>query len=139
MDGMPTSPWPYFDLDELSCHHCGKQGINADFMAKVVKLRQFWNLPMTLTSAYRCPEWDAQVGKSATPGSGPHSMGRAIDVLIGGTDADAFLTFVYKLGLFTGKGFEQKLGSDQKERYIHLDDLGPGEFPGHVRPSIWSY
>jgi uncharacterized protein YcbK (DUF882 family) len=114
-------------------------GMNADFMTKVVKLRQFWNRPMTVTSAYRCAEYDAKVGKSASPGDGPHVMGRAVDVLVGGVEADEFLSIVYKLGLFTGKGFDQKLGSLLGTRYIHLDDIVADEFPGHVRPSIWNY
>lgn len=132
------SPWDYFSVEELSCPCCGVMGMNADAMAKFVKLRQFYG-PLHVNSAYRCPKHDAAVGTSTTPGAGPHTLGRAIDFKIPAGEADAFMALVYKTGLFTGKGLDERQSIADGARFIHLDDLGPGEFPAHVRPALWSY
>jgi hypothetical protein len=137
---MPTpSGWHYFSVEELACPHCGKMFMNADFMDKVVKLRGFYGQPLRVMSAFRCPEYDARIGSSTEPGSGPHTMGRAIDLRIAGKEADALLTLIYRMGCFTGKGFNQKQGTEIMGRYFHLDDLKENEFLKHPRPSVWSY
>jgi uncharacterized protein YcbK (DUF882 family) len=107
--------------------------MNADFMEKAVKLRKFYGRPLVVSSAYRCPEHDLKVGTSGSPGSGPHTEGRAIDFAIGWPESDALLECVYKLALFTGKGINQK----GENRFIHIDDLE--DKPEHPRPGLWSY
>jgi len=134
------SPWEYFSVEELSCKcGCGQMKMNADFMDKAVKIRKFYNVPLIINSAYRCPEYDAKVGSSSEPGAGPHTMGRALDIGINGSDLYAFLACLFKLGLTTGIGLEQKPATPPLDRFCHIDDLKPGEFPKHFRPNIWTY
>lgn len=136
------SPWPYFSLEELICPcGCRQMKMNADFMAKAVKLRQFYGAPWTITSGYRCPEHDAKVGTSATPGAGPHTTGRALDINIFSEGLDRFMGIIYHelKGLVTGKGLMQIPGTPPAYRLLHIDDWQPGEFPCHPRPALWTY
>ena len=136
---VTPSPWEYFSIEELSCKcGCGKLFMNADFMAKVVKFRQFYG-PLTVNSAYRCEGHDKAVGTSATPGTGPHTYGRAIDFKVSAAQSKNFMEVALKLGFFTGYGIDQRQAIPDEQRFIHVDDLGEGEFPAHPRPGLWSY
>ena len=101
-----------------------------DFMERIEKLRIQFGKPMTVTSAARCPEYNAKV--SSTGLTGPHTTGRAIDFGISRGDAYAVLRLALIAG-FTGIGVAQKGPS----RFLHLDDLEQDE--GQPRPTIWSY
>ncbi len=134
------SPWPYFSIEELTCHcGCGQMKMNADFMEKMVKIRKFYNQPITVTSGYRCPEHDGEVGTSSTPGSGPHTLGRAMDINIYGNDLIELLEVIGKTDEITGIGLDQKHGMAPSARLLHVDDIGKGEMAEHMRPAIWTY
>ena len=45
--------YKYFSAKELQCQHCGADGMNEDFMAKVEYLRHELGFPFKVTSAYR--------------------------------------------------------------------------------------
>jgi uncharacterized protein YcbK (DUF882 family) len=104
--------------------------MNHEFMDRLEALRNQIGKPMVLSSAYRCPVHNAAV--SGTGDNGPHTTGRAVDVLIRGTEALRLVAKAIELG-FTGIGVKQKGGA----RFIHLDDLHPKI--GGPRPWIWSY
>ena len=130
---MKTSPWPNFTYAELRCKcgKCGSDGSEMDpaFMAELQELRRLFNKPMTLTSAYRCPNHPAEA-KKREPGE--HTTGMAVDIACSGIEAMDIL-FV-ALGMrFTRVGINQK-GSG---RFIHLG-MAPkgGRLPS---PAIWSY
>ncbi len=132
------SPWKDFSLEELACPHCGKQGMNADFMDKVVKVRKLFNAPMPVTSGYRCPEYNAQIG-----GIGPSHEGRALDINLYGQEGFRFLECLFDVNKslplgtkFTGLELNQPLGSDCSTRHIHIDDMTSQEIP--TRPFIWT-
>lgn len=101
-----------------------------DFMDKVEALRVAYGKPLKVTSAARCPAYNAKV--SSTGEKGPHTTGRAIDFDIARGEAYklAWLAFVHG---FTGIGFQQKGAG----RFLHTDDLP--DAPGQPRPTIWSY
>lgn len=139
---MTPSVWPNFSIEELTCHcGCGQMKMNADAMSIFVKVRQFFGAPWTITSAYRCPAHDAQVGTSSTPGAGPHVLGVALDLNIYGDELDRLMGIIYHdlKGLITGKGLMQIAGTDPNKRLLHLDVVKPGEMPNHPRPGIWTY
>ena len=46
----------YFTADELKCQHCGAEGIDGYFMAKIDNLREELGFPFPVTSGYRCPD-----------------------------------------------------------------------------------
>ena len=120
----------HFTLDELKCKHCGKYVVNTEFANRLEALRKVYDKPMIISSWYRCPEHNANV--SSTGKTGPHTTGRAVDVLVSGSDCLKLIEIALGLG-FTGFGISQK-GST---RFLHLDDLENGA--GQPRPWIWSY
>lgn len=124
--------WPHFTRTELACRHCGAFKMDDAFLDRIEHLRALFAKPMPVSSAYRCPEHNARV--SSTGPDGPHTTGKAIDILVAGSDADRLLGLAYGLG-FTGKGVSQK--GRREARFIHIDDLANG--PGCPRPTIWSY
>jgi uncharacterized protein YcbK (DUF882 family) len=103
--------------------------MHPDFMSKLVALRAYLNFPFVLSSAFRCPEHNSAV--SSTGSVGPHTTGRAVDIVVRGEQAYEVLANAARFG-FTGIGVNQKGGS----RFIHLDDLESPEYP---RPGVWSY
>ncbi len=120
----------YFTEDELKCTHCGKSGMDKDFMVRIEALREQLGFPFPVNSAYRCPEHPIEARKRIP---GAHSTGQAIDIGVQGEKAHMLLDAALQAG-FTGIGVSQKgsLG-----RFIHLDDLeGSSERP---RPTVWSY
>jgi uncharacterized protein YcbK (DUF882 family) len=118
---------PHFSDDELACK-CGCGMLpQADFMAKVEKLRVKAGFPFPVTSGARCPKHNNAV--SGTGLIGPHTTGRAIDIAVSRAQAHRLLVLACAAG-FTGIGVNQK----GNNRFIHLDDLETS-----ARPAIWSY
>ena len=99
-------------------------------MDKVEKLRIRYGMPMEVTSAARCPDYNEQVSKTGR--TGPHTTGRAIDIGVRGLQSWLLLRLALEEG-FTGIGVNQKGDA----RFIHLDDLPNAE--GQPRATIWSY
>lgn len=99
------------------------------FMDRLEDLRVAYGRPMSLSSAYRCAAHNAAVSSTGT--DGPHTTGRAVDVLVSGPEAFKLIQLAVSRG-FTGIGVKQKGDG----RFIHLDDLPDGS---HPRPRIWSY
>ena len=125
---MPT----YFSSAELSCHCCGAHPMDPAFLQRLTALRVALGQPMRLSSAYRCPPHNGAV--SATGPTGPHTTGRAVDVLVSGAAALELVEQALAYG-FTGIGVSQK--GPHARRFVHLDDLPTA--PGQPRPTIWSY
>ena len=121
---------PHFRKEELFCR-CGCGMLPArDFMEKVESLRIRYGLAMPVTSAARCPIYNATVSK--TGAAGPHTTGRAIDIGVRGLSAWLLMRLAFQEG-FTGIGVNQKGDG----RFIHIDDLPNAE--GQPRPTTWSY
>ena len=126
----------HFSRDELKCSFAPNAPVLMDslFMAALEELRVEWGKPMHLSSAFRTPEHPRERTKpikydhlgNPLPKGGMHARGRAVDVLIAGSDAVAFLRLALKY--FSGVCLSQK--SDWNQRFIHLDD-------GKQR--IWTY
>lgn len=127
------SPWKYFSLIELKCKcgNCESTGLEMDdtFMEKLSWIREELGFPFIISSAYRCGEYNKKV--SGTGENGPHTTGKAIDIVVNGEKAYALLSKAL-LQDFKGIGINQKGNS----RFIHLDDL---EYPDYPRPMVWSY
>ena len=66
---------------------------------------------------------------------GTHTLGRGVDLQASFGAAFEIATKADQIG-FTGIGIKQH--GPAESRFIHLDDLGTGEFIG-VRPTVWSY
>ena len=126
---MSAVSYPYFSLAELQCHcGCGEAKMDAGFMKKLIALREYLDFPLYVTSAYRCAKHNTEVG--STGATGPHTTGRAVDILIHGEQAFTLITTAQQFG-FTGIGIKQH--GSHAQRYVHLDDLMTS------RPMIWTY
>ncbi len=126
----PKWIWPNFSEKEMSCKHCGIQDMKIDFMNSLQELRRLFGKPLVISSAYRCPEYNNKISSSGL--KGPHTTGKAVDILIFGKEAYNLLNLAIDLG-FTGIGVNQK--GNIKQRFIHLDTINDEL----IRPNIWSY
>lgn len=120
---------PYFTVKEFSCTATGECLMNPDFMDLLVGIRKEYNAPMIVSSGYRSPSYNAQV--STTGETGPHTTGRAVDILVDRGNAYKLLTIALQRGV-TGVGINQR----GEGRFLHLDNLTGPTYP---RPTIWSY
>jgi len=120
----------HFSDAELRCRcGCGRQEMKVGFMALLEALRKEYGKPMIVSSAFRCPEHNNRV--STTGRDGPHTTGKAIDILVSGNCAFRLIKSALFYG-FTGIGISQK--GPHAQRFIHLDALN-----GTLRPRVWSY
>ncbi|MBF0184733.1 MAG: DUF882 domain-containing protein [Magnetococcales bacterium] len=130
---MTNTPWPHFSEAELRCHcGCGRQEMDGDFLLALEKLRMAYGKPMPVSSGYRCPAHNAALSTTGT--EGPHTTGKAVDILVAGADAHHLLTLALQHG-FTGVGLSQK--GPHEKRFIHLDTISSGS--GYPRPALWTY
>lgn len=133
----------HFSDEELVCA-CGCGGLPSDeFQRRLEELRLELGRPMTLNSAYRCPEYDAEVHHRAHPWFseekryGPHTIG-AVDVScarMGGGYPRDLIVLACRHG-WTGWG--SRLHGPQKRRFVHLDRV-PTSHITIPRPATWTY
>lgn len=122
---------PHFSAAELTCK-CGCGMLpQEDFVQKVEGLRVAFGRALSVSSAARCAKYNLTVSNTGL--EGPHTTGRAIDLLVDRKNTFELLELVFSLGGFTGVGIKQHGGG----RFVHLDDL-PNS-PEHPRPTVWSY
>ena len=120
-----------FSSKELSCSHWGKNEMNKETLIALQRLRDAIGKPISLSSAYRCPEKNSKV--SSTGKEGPHTTGKAIDILCSGKLAHEILSFaMIRCNIWKGIGISQK--GKHKSRFIHLDTITSDN-----RPWVWSY
>jgi zinc D-Ala-D-Ala carboxypeptidase len=127
------SKYPNFSEDEFRCkgnNCCGHAAdMDPDFIYTLQSLRNAYGKAIIITSGYRCPDHNAAVSDSGR--SGPHTTGKAADILVSGRDAYDLLKLAV-LHPFTGYGIHQK--GVHTGRFIHLDTL-----TGNHRPMLFSY
>jgi len=117
----------YFTRNEFTCKHCGREEMDFSFMAKLDLLRTMQGSPLVISSGWRCPEHNNIVSETGL--EGPHTTGKAADILIAGEQA--YRLIANAIITFRGIGVKQK--GDYQARFIHLDTLEDN------RPRIWSY
>lgn len=124
----------FFTPDEMKCKcgQCGSTGLEMSpvLMQKLDMLRSLFGAPLTIASGYRCPAYNQKV--STTGEKGPHTTGKAVDILIDRKAAYTLLGLAIRVG-FSGFGFKQ----NGLTRFIHFDILTEAE--GYPRPTIWTY
>ena len=120
-----------FSDEELRCSCCGENLMDEEFLKRLQTVRNKFGRAMHLSSAYRCPVWNDQV--SMTGRKGPHTTGRAVDVLLSGPDALRLVSLAVDCGM---RGIGIKQTAPHEARFVHLDDLTGEAGP---RPWMWSY
>ena len=118
--------WKNFNLDEFKCKcGCDHVSVNSDLLDLLQTARDVIG-PITITSAYRCPEHNNSV--SSTGLSGPHTTSKAVDLHVSNsqhrkTIIDYFTNKVTGLGI--------------AKTFIHIDIISPEELTH--RPNCWIY
>ena len=121
-----------FTPEEMADRESGALVVVPEFLDRMQLLRDTIGQPLSLSSAYRTPEHNARISKTGT--AGPHTTGRAVDILCSGSLAFEVIGEAKGLG-FTGIGVSQK--GPHEKRYLHFDDLEVAD--GFPRQNIWSY
>jgi zinc D-Ala-D-Ala carboxypeptidase len=124
--------WEYFTHDELKCKcGCEDAPMRDDFMNMLIAIREEFDRPIIITSAFRCVTHNNNIGGAK---DSPHLHGKAVDVGVSYEDAYDLLGIALQHGM-TGIGVKQKgLASG---RFIHLDNMMSAK--GRPRPTVWSY
>ena len=120
-----------FSSKELSCSCCGKNEFNKETLVSLQRLRDTIGKPISLSSAYRCPTHNDSI--SSTGKEGPHTTGKAVDIVCSGKFAHEILGIVMiRSSIWKGIGISQK--GKHTSRFIHLDTID-----SDMRPWVWSY
>lgn len=109
----------YFKPQEFQCRCCGVEEMDLEFVRLLDLIRMDMGKPLVVSSGYRCPKHNSAV--STTGGEGPHTTGKAADIVIAGPDALDLIELALDYGI-PGIGVHQK--GEWHKRFIHLDLLG---------------
>jgi uncharacterized protein YcbK (DUF882 family) len=123
--------WQYFTEDELRCKGTDECCMDEQFMLTLEALRQEFNEPMIISSAYRDLSYNQVIGGAK---NSPHLYGKAVDVVISGKKAYRLIKLAIQYG-FSGIGVSQR--GQHEKRFIHIDTMENSDI--HPRPWIWSY
>ncbi len=134
---LPNGTVTNFSTWELECH-CGCKSIEMDttFMGRVQAYRMVDGRAMSLSSAFRCSIHNSNI--SSTGSKGPHTQGKAIDILCYGERYNKLLSLALSFN-FTGIGSHQK--GNHAKRFIHIDDV-VRYYPNskNIKPlTMWTY
>jgi len=116
----------YSEFDQKGLASSGEEHMDRNFLNSLDALRHKCGFPFIITSGYRSPEYNDRV--SGTGLTGPHTTGRAADILVSGENTYTLLDHAFEMDCFNGIGINQKGDA----RFIHLDSI-----EGSKR--IWSY
>ena len=108
----------YFSDEELACKCCGQLpegGMDQRLMDVLDAMREEIGAPLTLSSAYRCPAHNAEVG--GVPNS-QHVQGCAADVLLpDGLTVDELAEIAEQCGA-------DGIGKYYDSEFVHVDTRG---------------
>ncbi len=114
----------YFTLQEFKCHHCGELppgGMSPVLLQKLDDLREMLGNPIIVSSGYRCPIHNSNVGGVS---NSQHVLGRAADIWSPGISPGYLAKLAERVG-FDGIGIYSS--------WIHVDCRDNGNSPGYYR------
>jgi len=103
-----------FNLREFACKCCGSVKIDSELVGKLQRIRDMIKRPIIVTSAYRCPKHNKEVGGTD---NSYHTQGLAVDIKVDGYGLEELENIARAVG-FRG------IGIYKGANFIHLD-LGP--------------
>ena len=103
-----------FNLKEFQCPCCGSVKIDTGLVKRLQDLRDRIDKPIIITSGYRCPSQNIEVGGV---NSSYHTKGLAVDITVDNMELEDLFIRAKKVGF---KGIGVYIASN----FLHLD-LGP--------------
>ena len=101
-----------FSKSEFECRcGCGFDEVSLELVEVLQELRDDINEPITINSACRCKEWNAEVGGAKRS---QHLLGTAADIVVKGC------TPAYVHEYLEGK-YPDKYGMGKYKSFIHID------------------
>jgi len=88
----------HFSLDEFMCPCCERVEIAYVIPFLLERIRLWIGEPLYITSAFRCPEHNREVG--GAPDS-LHLEGRAVDIISASTSSKELAELAYRAGFYT--------------------------------------
>lgn len=108
----------HFTRAELACPHCGRIGPYPQRLKKLLalleKIRRAVGKPVHITSGYRCPAHNREVGGVS---NSYHMLDMAADIWVDGMD-------VWTLAKIAEKAGAGGIGTYPFSRFVHVD-VGP--------------
>jgi hypothetical protein len=102
--------------EKLVCPHCGSIITDALFIYQFLLLQNFYDRLFFITSYYRCPEYNEQIGGARYS---RHIRGRAIDILPPDEKIQDFIWHCKEVGMTTILYYPGK-------KIFHIDNVGRG-------------
>ena len=102
-----------FNEREFACKHCGQVHVESELVTKLQALRDALGRPITVTSGYRCPVHNRNIGGAT---QSRHMQGQAADLVVTGVSPAAVAQAAERVG-FGGIGI-------YKSGFTHVD-IGP--------------
>lgn len=105
------------------CGKCGLDTIDAATLEVLENVRAHFGQPVTINSAYRCPNHNKSVGGAS---NSQHLYGRAADITVKGVSPSTVASYV-ESGPLKGKG-----GVGRYSNFTHVDTRtnGPARWSG---------
>jgi len=100
-----------FSKSEFECSCCGDTKINHELVSVLQELREFFKASVTITSSYRCPAHNAEVGGAERS---QHLLGTAADVIVKGVSP----ALVYQ---YFDRKYPNKYGLGKYNTFTHID------------------
>jgi hypothetical protein len=104
-----------YGLNTIQCRHCKKIVYHMPTVFKILHIQKYYlhkyNLKFTITSFYRCPEYNKSIGGAI---NSMHLQGRAIDIAQTFDNIDEFIKLASDIGFTTILFYPGK-------RFFHID------------------
>ncbi|GAG02549.1 unnamed protein product [marine sediment metagenome] len=101
----------HFKLSEFACPCCNLVMLHPKLLAKLVELRNTLEKPVYITSGYRCPKYNHQIGGVL---NSYHRIGLATDIKVKDINLITLLEVCENID-FAG------IGLYEKKNFLHLD------------------
>lgn len=102
----------YFTEEELACKCCGQKKVSLALVERLNQARAFAGIPFIITSGYRCPKHNQEVGGVPTSA---HTKGLAVDIAF----KNSAQCFKIVRALFDA-GF-RRIGINFAKSFVHCD------------------
>lgn len=87
----------HFSRSEFECScGCGGDTVDTTTLEALEAIRQHFDAPIKITSAYRCLMYNKEVGSTD---ASQHPLGRAVDIKVKGVDPHDVYDYADRLGL----------------------------------------